>query len=97
MAAIWCIVLLTIFAGSLFAQDLQNENGETGTLVFLISGPHNDKGKNAFGITKEQYWFLNNVRATFGPPAYEKAQFNCDKTDMVIMDNRGMKNFQTDC
>lgn len=58
-----------------------------GTYAVKIYHDENDNGKldkNGFGMPKEKYGFSNNARATFGPPTYEKAQFNFDKTETVI-------------
>lgn len=58
-----------------------------GTYAVKVYHDENNNGKldkNAFGAPKERYGFSNNVRATFGPPAYEKAQFTFNTSGMSI-------------
>jgi uncharacterized protein (DUF2141 family) len=58
-----------------------------GTYAVKVYHDENSNGKldkNAFGIPKEKFGFSNNARATFGPPAYEHAQFTFNTTDMTV-------------
>ena len=58
-----------------------------GTYAVKVYHDENINGKldkNIFGAPKEKYGFSNNARATFGPPAYESAQFTFNTTDMTV-------------
>lgn len=49
-----------------------------GSLALSVFHDVNGNGKldsNAMGIPKEPYGFSNNAAGTFGPPKFEKAQF----------------------
>jgi uncharacterized protein (DUF2141 family) len=57
--------------------------------IYAVKVYHDENGngeldKNAFGVPKEKFGFSNNVRATFGPPTYERAQFTFNTTDMTV-------------
>ena len=58
-----------------------------GTYAVKVYHDENSNGnldKNAFGVPKEKFGFSSNARATFGPPAYERAQFTFNTTDMTV-------------
>lgn len=38
----------------------------------------------AFGIPKDAYGFSNNAKGFFGPPAFERAAFNLEKSGMDL-------------
>ncbi len=39
---------------------------------------------NSFGMPGEKYGFSNNARGVFGPPTFEKAQFDFQRPEMAI-------------
>jgi len=49
--------------------------GDYGVAVFHDENKNGKMDKNLLGMPKERYGFSNNVRATFGPPKWEKAKF----------------------
>lgn len=49
--------------------------GEHGIVVFHDRNANGKNDRNLFGIPKEPYGFSNDVRATFGPPSWEKGKF----------------------
>jgi len=49
--------------------------GDYGIAAFHDENSNGKMDKNLLGIPKERYGFSNNVRATFGPPKWEKAKF----------------------
>lgn len=58
--------------------------GEYVIKVFHDENGNNKLDKNLFGAPTEAYGFSNNARGSFGPPDYEKAAFQFDKTDMTV-------------
>lgn len=58
-----------------------------GEYTIKLYHDENANGKidvNLLGIPKEDYAFSNNVRGTFGLPAYEKAKFIFDQEEMTL-------------
>ena len=58
-----------------------------GTYAVKVYHDENNNGKldkNAFGAPKERYGFSNNVRGSFGPPAFEKVSFVVNKAETII-------------
>jgi uncharacterized protein (DUF2141 family) len=56
---------------------------------YAISAFHDHDGDGklrtgAFGIPKDAYGFSNNAKGIFGPPAFEKAAFNLDKSGLEL-------------
>ena len=49
--------------------------GDYGIAAFHDENSNGKMDKNLLGIPKERYGFSNNVRATFGPPKWEKGKF----------------------
>ena len=49
--------------------------GEYAIKVFHDENANDKLDKRIFGIPAESYGFSNNVRAQFGPPAYQDAKF----------------------
>ena len=49
--------------------------GDYGVAAFHDENSNGKMDKNLLGIPKERYGFSNNVRATFGPPKWEKGKF----------------------
>ncbi|MEJ6004524.1 DUF2141 domain-containing protein [Paucibacter sp. AS339] len=57
-----------------------------GTLALSIFHDVNGNGKldsNAMGMPKEPYGFSNNAAGSFGPPKFEKAQFEAKQGALV--------------
>lgn len=52
--------------------------------VFHDENNNDDLDTNLFGAPKEPYGFSNNVRGKFGPPSYEKAQFDFQQDEMIV-------------
>uniref|UniRef100_A0A7V2ZL40 DUF2141 domain-containing protein n=1 Tax=Ignavibacterium album TaxID=591197 RepID=A0A7V2ZL40_9BACT len=45
---------------------------------------NDDFDTNFLGIPKEDYGFSNNVKGLFGPPSWEAAKFQLNKSEQVI-------------
>jgi uncharacterized protein (DUF2141 family) len=68
-----------------FSGEIYFENIPFGYYVFAIIHDENDNLKldrNLFGIPREGYAFSNNVRGRFGPPGYDSAKFELNKSEI---------------
>jgi len=62
-------------------------NGWYGVAVYHDRNANGKLDSGVFGIPKEAYGHSNNVRGTFGPPAFDKIKFELNKTENRITIN----------
>lgn len=59
-------------------------SGNYAVKAFHDENNNDDLDTNFLGIPKEDYGFSNNVRGLFGPPSWDAAKFQLNKTDQVV-------------